>query len=429
MKGELNIAVAEFGQIGADGVARSSDFGATLSQSVYDKLAMLYKDEFPELTQGKEGSVWIWHDSLGRIKNVHFGVMKGKNEGERAASAARLAERIGADMVIYGNVMDDGQRDQLQMEFYYRSDKLRSELDLISGLYAFATISIAGSFQADPTLAKRQINPPLANRTIAMFWLTVGLTYDVLGDPAKALQYFAVAVKEAAQEEGAINNALLYFLLGRSALFLHQDDAAEAYFQQALADDPHHVRSLLGLGTTYLQRARGLSHVERRQPPFYLQKAIETHQQALALAQAAHDPFMVALARLALAKSYRLQGSTAGQLAEYDDARRAFAATQSELDQALAYLLTTKQVRLIAQAYEARGAAYYQQAQVSSNQADVQASKAEYEAAQTAYALCIAQGEKAPEDQLLQSQIIEQSCRVNYTKAAEQLGRLEGEAK
>ncbi|MEZ5943680.1 MAG: hypothetical protein R3C18_19975 [Planctomycetaceae bacterium] len=93
-----------------------------------------------------------------------------------------------------------------------------------------------------------------------MFWLTVGLTYDVLGDPAKALNIFTVAVKEAAREEEARSTMRATLLFARrSALFLHQDDAAEAYFQQALADDPHHVRSLLGLGTTYLQLARRLS--------------------------------------------------------------------------------------------------------------------------------------------------------------------------
>jgi hypothetical protein len=128
----------------------------------------------------------------------------------------------------------------------------------------------------------------------------------------------------------------------------------------------------------------------------------------LDLAQQANDPLTEIIARLALAGAYRLQAETYKSVSTPDLAGADLLYKQAiaELRLVLDPLEQAEQHRLLAQAYSTLGAAYLQRGQLLEIQGARPAARAEYQAAREAYAGCLAQGEKAPEDQLLQSEII-----------------------
>ena len=119
MNAAFNIAVAEFGAINQHGGVHGLPFGATLSKAVYDKLMAEYQGHYPEL-MGKKDGVLIWEDSLGHAaKNVRFGVITGATPAARARQAEWLAERINANLVIYGYLEPNSTgADELTLEFY-----------------------------------------------------------------------------------------------------------------------------------------------------------------------------------------------------------------------------------------------------------------------------------------------------------------------
>ena len=193
MNATFNIAVAEFGAIDERGGVHGLPFGATLSKAVYDKLMAEYQENYPEL-MGKKDGVLIWEDHLGRAaKNVHFGVITGATPAARARQAERLAKRINANLVIYGYLEPNNTgADELTLEFYVAGETVRGEPDAISGRH------LLGQGVLVPIDAKKEAmsaalwlsDGPLAARSQLIFWLTLGLTYETLNQPEKALALF-----------------------------------------------------------------------------------------------------------------------------------------------------------------------------------------------------------------------------------------------
>jgi tetratricopeptide (TPR) repeat protein len=147
---------------------------------------------------------------------------------------------------------------------------------------------------------------------------------------------------------------------------------------------------------------------ERLRDPSNLEQALANYQQALDLARQANDPLTEIISHLALASAHRLEAETQKSVSTPDlaEAGRLYEQAIDELRLVLDPLAQAQQFRLLAQAYSTLGAAFLQHGQLLEIQGDQSAARTEYEAAREAYAGCIAQGEKAPEDQLLQSEII-----------------------
>ena len=101
-----------------------------------------------------------------------------------------------------------------------------------------------------------------------------------------------------------------------------------------------------------------------------------------------------------------------------------------ELRLALEPLDQAEQYRLLAQAYSTLGAAYLQHGQLLEIRGDRPAARTQYEAAREANAGCISQGERAPEDKLLQSEVIDHEqngCR-RWADATERSSEVSVEA-
>ena len=99
----------------------------------------------------------------------------------------------------------------------------------------------------------------------------------------------------------------------------------------------------------------------------------------------------------------------------------------AEIEQAAPLLADTRQYRLLAQAYEAQGAAYLQQGVILGDEGNPEEGRARLELAKMAYQSCIEQGDKGFFDEILQEKVIEQGC-VRYSAVTDEyLTKLEGE--
>ena len=417
MTGQFRVAVADFGQVDDKAQVRRSQAGTLLSQWFFESLYAEYEQQ-PDVDLAQ--SVEVWHDSrTDTEQNVHLGVMRGDTFQDRQAAAAALAERIKAHMVIYGHLVTAGITQRLELEFYL-SPLLNDETASVVGPHRLGKpIPLPIPFDADNPEVSILVNEKLQVRTQALFWLTLGLTSSSLGRSEQALKTLTRAEQELNHWPESDGKELLYFFIGREQLSLKQNQEAEAAFRRALAIDPAYARAQIGLGSTYLQRARAVAPRERLDEPQFLEQALENHRLGLEFARQAAEPLVLAVATIASAKSHRLLGETVYVLDRFQDAQLAFDAVLDETEQAILLLNKTRQYRLLAQAYETRGAAFLQLGDILSRQEQTEAGRAHFEQAQTAYKACIEQGVKAPFDAFLQTIVIEQGCLPFYAVAQE----------
>ena len=437
MTGQFRIAVAEFGELDSDGNVRRSENGQVLSQWLFEAL----HDEYQQNTDLELArSIQVWHDSRNDTEqNFKFGIMAGDTAAERQASAARLAERVGAHMVIFGNLAPEGESQDLDLEFYL-SPQVNDETASIIGPHRLGKpIRLPVPFDTDSPEVSIAVGQQIEVRSDALFWLTMGLTQQVLGRSDEALETFGRAEEELSNWPENDGKELLYFFIGREELFLSTMEEnpdpgrvnnAEASFRKALDIDPAYARAQVALGTTYLQRAQSIPPEARLQEPRYmeyLEEALDHHLKGLELALATEEPLIEAVARILLASSYRLLGEAHYLSDSNDEAVRHFDLAIAEIDQAAPLLADTRQYRLLAQAYEAQGDAYLQQGVVLGDQGRPEDSRARLELAKTAYQSCISQGDKAFYDEILRDKVIEQGC-VRYSGVTDEyLKKLEGE--
>ncbi len=278
MGGDTNIAVADFGLMNENGAIKRSDFGGTLSESVFNQLLDEY--QLVEAEGGLDGNVAIWHDSqTHEKKNVRFGVIRGDTPEARSSSAAKLAKRINADMIIYGHLTDQENPEGLVLEFYYASPTISSEPDAIVGNHRLgrAVPARLSLFNVDPTVAKAEARQPLADRTSAIFYLTLGLTQGLANNHEEALATFQRAESDLDGWKDDDGKAVLYYFMGRSALFARRHDVAIDALEKALALNPTYVNALITLGAVYIDKAQ-LFFVRDRELPSEIAQCIPEHR-------------------------------------------------------------------------------------------------------------------------------------------------------
>jgi tetratricopeptide (TPR) repeat protein len=430
MDARFNVAVAEVGEIDAEGQMHRSEDGQLLSKWIFDELVA---------ANGKyeDSGVEIWHDSMSLLeKRVKLGMVSGKTPEDRAKAASELASRVDADVVIYGHLTPPKSPAEFVLEFYVKP-RVRGEANVTIGRYQLGEpIIIPENFDRTDTLAKEALGTRVANRASALFWLLLGLREDLLGRSEEALAIFRQAEEELTHwKEQGEGKETLYFFIGRSALFLGRYEEAEEALKKALQINPTYARAQIVLGSVDFRRVQSLLHPPEERPlqPGDVERAlndveqaIDKYQKGLELAQEYHEPLIEIIARLALASAYRLEGEAYFWLQNDVEANRFFELAVEEISPVLEPLADAEQYRILAQAYLSLGAAYTQQAEILRRQEDVTGSRALYEKARAAYAGCIEQEKKAPEDDILRSAIIAESCRPWDKFAEEALLTLEG---
>lgn len=402
--GTLRVAIADFGEVGPNGKVHHSERGALLSTWLYDELQRTIDAEPDNLfVQG----INIWHNTrLDTPRDIRLAPLQDEQ------TAAHLAQRISAQLVIYGDVTTSPEGETLDLKFFIAS-ALPDDGNLLLGPHVLGRplelpVGTGSDLAANLVVIER-----IQTRTQALASLVTGLTQQILGRTHDALATFRQAEAALSQWPDDAGQDTLYFLIGREELFLGNLDRAEQAFANATRINPEYARGHAALGSTYFKRAQQSAPELRLQPGGDLEKATHHQQLAIALAIRQGNRLVEAISRVALAKSYRLQGESSYLLDEFEQARRFYALVDEEIVQAIPILTGMRQYRLLAQAYEAQGAASLQDADLLIRTGDPKQAGARLESAHTAYLQCIAQGAADQLDQLLDDVIVDQHCRPN----------------
>jgi tetratricopeptide (TPR) repeat protein len=426
--GTFNIAIASMADTDGRGQQYEAQRGRDISAMIGRALAR-------DNAQSPYGSanVAIWYDDLPRAqKATHLGIVAGASPEQRRQAAATLADRVGADVVIYGTIAPDNR---LVPEFYVKQQP-RIEYDANTGSYQLGDTPIA----VDPS-DKSALESAVTKRAGALFWLIKGLQFSSRGETEHAIAVWNDATLDFADWDGGDT---LFFLKGQAALFSAQRETnaqtfdsyvkeATAAFDQAIKLNPNNARAYIGRGSVYKTLADRMAPAERVRSPL-IPQAIRDYQRASELAPQAFDrPRAIGESAAALGSAYRLLGDTylglAGAAQAGGDAAGAaklLGVAEQHLDTAIADLRAaldplgaTQDHRLLGQAYLALGNAASQKAIARGMLADVAGQKEWNLQASGFYQSCIDQGQQQSEDTILLNDIIEQRCKP-YKRVADQ---------
>jgi len=406
----MNIAVTEIGLMDGAGQMHESPDGGLVQGWMVAAL------ETANRQADTSGRITIWHDGLPRTqKRVKLGMVSGKTPDERAQAAEALAQRIGADVVLYGHLEAQGNAMQFVEEFYVTT-RLRPEANETIGRYQLGgPIALPSDLAGGDALARESVAGKISDRTGALYRLLLGLRADVLGRHADALAVFQQIETDLKSwsDQGA-GKEILYYFIAREALYLKQYDLAESAAERAIQINPAYPRSYVVLGSIRQDQAQLLPAGERVKADGLLEQALTADEQAVDRSLAAGDTRMELVARLAVVSAHIALGTAYYQLdtAEGDaEASRWFDQVLTEDRPLLAPLEEVKQYRLLALAYSYVGDAYLQQGSLAQRQGDLSHSRTLFTQARDAFQGCVDQGSRLPEDQTLMEKIIGGICQ------------------
>jgi tetratricopeptide (TPR) repeat protein len=286
-----------------------------------------------------------------------------------------------------------------------------------------------GHYPLDTTNPRANIavSNQLSLRSRILFWLTLGLTQDLLGSTPQALATLQQAEQALSDWPDADGKELLYYLQGRQHLFLRQLDEAQQSLERALAINPEFARAAIALGGVDALRANEMQDdAARLAPDGPLAQAIDAQRRGLALAEAAGDGYTAAVARIALAQSLDVRCIALFNVGQMDDAGASCTEAAAHAGEAIAFLDATQEHRLLAQAWLAQGLADYGRNFIAAAAGDTAGAGADTQAAIAAFGQCISLGDIAFFDQVLADRVIAEACQPNLQAAQNRLKQLEG---
>ena len=335
-KNKLTVAFNQFAVVDGYGSPVSSPVGRDLADFLYKRFEIDWQDldlHLPYELRPPSQTCAI----------------QGRSRAERAQKAAQLAQKINADIVVYGVITDTvsgpdaaavTHKPQFALEFYvtYRGFAEGGE---ITGPYALGG-SLAVDIPFDPNKFEGIDNPAHLVRVDILSLIAIGLSYYSADDPARALEYFNQA-EQNAHWPRTDGKEIIYLLLGnakiRQAPSQPSEDAlseAYGYYTKALAIDPGYVRAKLGeaaalymMATAELIRAPASTVGCGR-----LQQADDTYQQTRGMDGSAGSSGLEAKARYGLGQVYLVRAfyclDGPARQAEFERARAEFEAVIAE---------------------------------------------------------------------------------------------------
>lgn len=235
MSGDFRVAVAAF-EVRGDRDDRP--MGEELAEGVYLRMEQAFEELNPNFTIGLWGP-----DEVEPIR--------GATREARAVAAARLADEIGADVIVYGLV--DATRPVwiLTPEFYISDENLIDAQEITGQHEIGQPFEATGQGNVATRIA---VSTKLGARAQLLSLLTVGLSYYAARDYGAAQAVFGQVEREYDWSEMG-GREVLYLLLGNAAGKNDNLDVAESAYQKALAENPDYSRAYGGLGSVYYIRA------------------------------------------------------------------------------------------------------------------------------------------------------------------------------
>jgi tetratricopeptide (TPR) repeat protein len=415
MEGIYNVAIAEIGSIDEQGALQATQDSAGLRLSEW--ISGTLQEELAD-----NANIWVWNDNQQlRRQNVHIGRVNPEAKMKGAEPVQSIAERTGADLVVYGQIDTRVTPSQLTLEFWL-APKSYVGFEEIQGSYRITEpITIL-----DPTKPGLEVQAELRRQANALAWIAMGLTHAQLGQTKEALTSFQRA------ETFSPDSEIVQFFLGREYLFLagrstdRQDELeklAEEAFQKAIEADPDYARSYIGLGSVYFTKAQRQVNAFKAgsQTEIELeamQEATSSIDRAIAIYQTAidlqPDPAVYgvpveSIARQGLGISFRLKGETSYWSGDLEQAAELLEQAIATLQSIVAPFEATDQERYLLHTYNNLGDAFYWRAFLYFMQENYPESLNHYQNALEAYDTCIARGQSSP-DEVIQADIVAAHC-------------------
>ena len=245
---KFTVAFYPFGVVDENGRTILTDDGGDLAQYLFNR----FEKSFAELD----------FDIPYELRPpAHACAIRGKDREERADSAAESAEKIKADIIIYGTITDANVDPRLNLEFHVSYQGF-SEGDEITGPYALGD-QLPVDLPFDPESLSVIAHPAHIVWTDILSAITIGLSYYSADDFESALHYLETA-EQIQQWPKSDGKEIVHLLLGNAHLRLASREkslegfyAAREQYQKALDIDPAYTRAKVGEANTIYLLALG----------------------------------------------------------------------------------------------------------------------------------------------------------------------------
>ncbi len=230
MRGDYNIAVAAFQARDADGNAVKTDKGVDLADELAGQIA---------------GDIQVLSAEdieFQLLRPAQVGFVDGASDGERAASAQRLADTLNADLLLYGNLVVERDHTSLIPRLYVSEGRLGYAPELAGHHQVSDPIEVADSIESNP-VAPKLLREKLAQHAVGLAKFVVGQGYFRLDDLPQAARWFEDGY--ASSSDNQIRRVILLFL-GSTAAMQNDLPTARVFYQRALEVDPEYARAELG---------------------------------------------------------------------------------------------------------------------------------------------------------------------------------------
>lgn len=270
MTGDFRIAVAGFA---VTGQAAREGLGIELAEGVQLRLA----ENLSEVNPGLIITIW-GPDRVGSLEAI--------GREDRAHQAMQLAEKIGADMVVYGAIDTLQPFWRVIPEFYIAGENFFEAQEIVGQHDLGSAFPLIGQ---DNIAGRITLGEEMTPRVQLLSKITVGLAYYAIHRYEDALEHF-LSTESIEGMSDELGRQVVYLLIGNAAGKWGEVNLAERYYQKALDIDPEYARAYVGLGSVAYFRA--LEPFEQSNDPQEtdldrLDLAIQRYERALS---AAHQP-------------------------------------------------------------------------------------------------------------------------------------------
>lgn len=308
MSGDFKIAVAGF-------AVQGENADESLGEAVANKVSLGVEQAFDEFDFAFTEEIW-GPEQVGSIDD--------EDRQERAKAAAQLAERVDANVVVYGLIDATNPTWNVMPEFYIHDLSAADAIE-IQGVTTDQSVEMAGQHEFGRGIPipkgsdgdqQITVGRAISERTQLLARLLKGIAYYATRHYDWSYEEFAAIEETEAWPDDFGGRHLLYLLLGNAAgrtAYLEDSydlDQAADYYEQALDEKPEYDRALAGLGNVYFMRALAPANAAsdmRQVDPLLLEQSIAYYQRAAGAPE--HSPLadMEAKVHFGLGQVYLIQ--------------------------------------------------------------------------------------------------------------------------
>lgn len=265
MNGDFNIAFSEF-------VELSNTTGIDVAAST-GKLIFSYLDDEYKLSSFEDVDV-NYYDQIDLVQG--------------AEEAEAFAEKVNADLVIYGDVTALGDEALISPKFYV-TEAFRSDVGEMSGQHK---LELPVRFEVKDLLDQdSEVSARLPQRMAILTEFTKGLVYIAADDLGLSLEAMENSIAYV-EEYGIFPGAEVIFLLASNNARLQGDFAlSQQYLDDAFYLNPDYGRAYIAQGNIYYDQLN-----------FF--RAADTYQQAIELEEQPYGAYIVEKASINLGNIY-----------------------------------------------------------------------------------------------------------------------------